>query len=140
MKTAARMSAIATTGPETSSMALRAASLRRHALFDVVLDGFDDDDGVVHDEADGEHEAKERKRIDGEAEQREDDERADEGDRHGEQGNESGAPALQKDVDDEDDEGERFEQRVDDLFHARGDGASGIEADLIVEILRETLP
>ena len=71
-KTAARISAMATTGPETSCMALRAASFGRHALFDVALDRFDDDDGVVNDQADGQHEAEQRKRIDGKAEQRKD--------------------------------------------------------------------
>lgn len=46
-------------------------------MLDVVFDGFDDDDGVVNDEADGEHEAEQRQRIDREAEQGEDHERPD---------------------------------------------------------------
>ena len=41
---------------------------RGESLVDVMLDGLDDDDGVVDDQADGEHEAEERERVDREAE------------------------------------------------------------------------
>ena len=51
---------------------LESGVARRHAFFNVTLDGFDDDDGVVDDEADGEHEPEQRESIDGEAEQRKD--------------------------------------------------------------------
>jgi hypothetical protein len=43
----------------------------RHPLFDVVLDRFDDDDRVVDDESNREHQPEERQRVDGEPEQRE---------------------------------------------------------------------
>ena len=85
MNTAARMSAIATTGPDTCSMAFKRGVAGREPLLDVVLDGLHHHDGVVHDEADGEHEAEERQRVDGEAEQREDHERADQRHRHRQQ-------------------------------------------------------
>ncbi len=112
---------------------------RGHALFDVVLDGFDDDDGVIDDQADGEHQAEERKRVDGEPEQREDHEGADERDRHGEQGDERGAPSLQEDVDDQDDEGQRDEERDEDLVNAGVDGRGGVERDVIRHVRREGL-
>jgi hypothetical protein len=38
--------------------------------------GFDHHDGIVHDQADRKDQAKERKRVDGETEQREEQERA----------------------------------------------------------------
>ena len=38
-------------------------------IFVKVLDSFNDDDGVVHHEADGQHETKQRKRVDGKTEQ-----------------------------------------------------------------------
>ena len=36
---------------------LEGGVLGRHAFFDVAFDGFDDDDGVVHHQADGQHQA-----------------------------------------------------------------------------------
>ena len=37
---------------------------------DIALDVFDDDDGVVHDDADGQHQAEQREVIDGKAQRR----------------------------------------------------------------------
>ena len=45
-------------GPNNSSIALIAASWPRHALLDVVRRAFDDDDGVIDDDADREHDAR----------------------------------------------------------------------------------
>ena len=92
--------------------------LGRHAFFDVVLHCLDHDDGVIDDKADGQHQSEQRERVDGEAERREDDERADERDRHGEQRDECRAPALQEYVDDQDHESKRDSQREDDLMYA----------------------
>ena len=39
-------------------------------MLDVVLDGLDDDDGVVHHDADGQHQAEERQVVQAEAERR----------------------------------------------------------------------
>ena len=104
MNTADSTSAMPTTGPETSSIALKVGVLRRHAFLDVVLDRLHDDDRVVHHEADRQHQAEQRQRVDGKAEQREEDERPDERDRHGQQRNQRRAPALQEDEDDDDDQ------------------------------------
>ena len=51
---AVRISAIATTGPDTSSIALR-RHRAGHPFLDMALDGLDDDDGVVHHQTDGQH-------------------------------------------------------------------------------------
>jgi len=40
------------TGPETCSMALSVAFARSESMFDMMLDGFDDDDRVVDHDAD----------------------------------------------------------------------------------------
>ena len=81
MNTADRMRAMATTGPDTSFHCLEGGVVRRQPLLDVVLHRLHHHDGVVHHEADGEHEAEERQRVDGEAEEREEHEGADQGDR-----------------------------------------------------------
>ena len=56
----------------TSDIALMRRLARRHPLLDVVLDRLDDDDRVVDDEPDRQHEAEERERVDREPEERED--------------------------------------------------------------------
>ena len=66
-----------------------------------MLDRLDDDDRVVDDEADREHQPEERQRVDREAEQREDDEGADERHRHRQHRDERGAPVLQEQEDDD---------------------------------------
>ena len=69
--TAARINAIATTGPDTSCIACQRRFARAHAFLDVPLHRFDDDDRIVDDQADREHEPEQRERIDRKAEQRE---------------------------------------------------------------------
>ncbi len=54
---------------------------RRKPVLDVMLDRFDDDDGIIDHETDGEHQAEERERVHGEPEHREQRERADQRDR-----------------------------------------------------------
>ncbi len=58
---------MATTGPDTCSMASQAGLARRQAVLDVVLDRLDHDDGVVHDDADGQHQAEQRQVVQAEA-------------------------------------------------------------------------
>ena len=65
--TALSTSAMAMTGPETSSMAWIVGVARRQAVLDVVLDRLDDDDGVVHDDADRQHQAEQRQVVEAEA-------------------------------------------------------------------------
>src|SRR5262245_5726270 len=104
-----------------------------------MLYGFDDDDGVVDDETDRQHQAEQRQRIDREAEQRKDQEGADQRDRHGEQWNERRAESLQEDEHDDDDEDQRFEQRLDDLLDALGHRQRRVERDDVVEVGRKLL-
>ena len=67
MNTAISTSEMAISAPPTSSMVLCAASLGRHALAQIALDVLDHDDGVVDDDADGEHEAEQRQRVERDA-------------------------------------------------------------------------
>ncbi len=70
--------------------------LRRLAEADVALDVFHHDDGVVHHDADGQHQAEQRQRVERETEQVHDREGADQRHRHGGQRNDRGAPGLQE--------------------------------------------
>ena len=94
---------------------------RAETLLHVLFDVFDDDDGVVDNEADREHHGKERQRIDGEIEDDERSERTDE--RHGdsEQRDDRRAPVLQEDENDEHDERERLGECMEHLLDRRLD-------------------
>ena len=67
--TAHSTSAIAMIGPVTSRIACCVAVARREPVRDVALDVLDHDDRVVDDDADREHEAEQRQRVEREAEQ-----------------------------------------------------------------------
>ena len=79
------------------------------------------DNGVVHDDADRQHQAEQRQRIQGQAKRRHDREGADQRDRHRQQRNDGGAPVLQKQDDHEHHQQQRFEQSlhhgIDGLLH-----------------------
>ncbi len=104
-----------------------------------MLHGLDHDDRVVHHQTDGQHQAEERERVDGEAKQREKRECANQRHRHGQQRNQCRPPALQEDEHDDDDQHDRLDQRLLDLLHALGHGQRGVESDDIVETRRKTL-
>jgi hypothetical protein len=113
--------------------------LRRHAVLDVVLDGFDDDDRVIDHETDRQHQAEQRQGVDREAEHREEHEGADQRHRHRQQRNQRRPPALQEDEDDDHHQHQRFDQRVLDLLDPFGDRQRRVERDDVVEVGRETL-
>jgi len=85
---------------------------------------FDHHDGIVDDDADGEHDREQGRKIDGETEGRHGCEGADDGDRHGRAGYQHGAPILQEDEDDKEHEDRRFDQGLvhlmDGLAHEGG--------------------
>ena len=80
--------------------------LRTHDTFNV----FKHNDGVVHHDTDGKHQSEQRKRVDGVAKGVQARERADNGHRHGNAGNERGAPVLQKDVNNDEHQDHGFDQ------------------------------
>ena len=58
---------MAITGPETSLHRLDRRLARRQAVLDVMLDRLDDDDRVVDDDADRQHQAEQRQVVEAEA-------------------------------------------------------------------------
>ena len=55
------------------------------------------------------------------------------------QRNERGAPALQKNKNDDDDENQRDDQRAHDVVHALGNGERGVERNDVVQVGGKTL-
>ena len=100
---------------------------RGQAGVELGLHGFDDDDGVIDDEADGEHEAHQADGVDVHPEEGEEEEGADDADGDGGEGDEGGAPALQEDEDDEHDEHEGFDEGAQDFFNAEAHAQGGVE-------------
>ena len=99
---------------------------------------FNDDNGVVDHQASGQGNAKERKRIDGEAEQLDKCKGADERDRDGDRRNDGGTPIEQEQENDRDDDDNGLAQRDHDFLNGVVHGRGGIEGDLIFEPRRET--
>ncbi len=85
------------------------------SFLDIFRDAFDDHDGVVDHNADGKHDAEERREIDGEAQRRHRRERADDGDRHRRRRHQDRAEILQEDENDDQDENAGLPQRLVDL-------------------------
>src|SRR5882757_2900662 len=95
----------------------------------MVLYGLHDHDGVIDHQTDGEYQPKQRECVDRKTKGGEDDECSDERNRHGKQRDESGTPALQKDVDDQDHQYESDPQCLDDFMQACCNGLCGIQWD-----------
>ena len=93
----------------------------------MVLNSFDDDDGVIHHQTDRQHETKERKSVDGKSERREERECANERNRHRDHGNQRRPPILQEHVDDQDHQRHCDQQRHHDFVYAFGHRKRGIE-------------
>ena len=91
------------------------AASRRQPVLDVVLDGLDDDDGVIDHDADGQHQAEQRQVVQAEAQGGHDGEGADDGDRHGDQRNEGRPPVLQEQQHHQGDQNDGVAQRLDHL-------------------------
>ena len=128
---------MATTGPPTSSIAFSVADFRIHALVDVVLHGFDNDDGIIDHQANGKHETEQRERVDRESERRKNDERSDERNRNREQRNQRSPPALQKDEDNDDHEAKRLKERQQYLVNAGRDGLGGVQRHAVSDAWRK---
>ena len=77
----------------------RMASCEVVALFEVALDVFDGDGGVVDEDADGEREAAEGHDVDGLADEAEHDDRGENRERNGDGDDDGGAPAAEEEQD-----------------------------------------
>ncbi len=103
----------------------------------VVFDVFDDDDGVVDHQADGQDHAEQGQHVGGEAEQVDADVGADDGDRHGQDRDDGGTETLQEEEHHQDHQNHRLEEGVDDLLDGGLGELAGVENDLVFEPVRE---
>ncbi len=126
------------TGPDTCCMARMAASRGLHAVLDVVLDGLDDHNGIVHDDADGQHQAKQRQVVQAEPHGRHEGEGADDGHGHRDQGDQCRTPVLQEHQHDDGHQDDRDEQRLVDLVDRLLDKRRCVINDTVIHARRET--
>ena len=123
--------------PEQLVHGLDRRLLRRQAPLDVMRRALDHHDGIVHDDADRQHDREQRRQVDRESERRHGRKRADDGDRHRGHGHQHGAPVLQEHHDHDQHQDRRLEQRLpyffDGLAHERG----GVEGNAVGKSRRE---
>ena len=117
------------TGTAISRAPLRAASNGLHALLDVAVDVLDHDDGVVDDEADGEHQRQQREQVDGVAERQQREHHADQRQRDGDDRDQRRAQIAEEQEDDDDDDQRRLEQRLLHLLDRGVDELGGVVGD-----------
>src|SRR6267142_3708185 len=97
-----------------------------HAGFDVTCDVFDDHDGVVDDETSTDGEGHEREIVERVVAQIHDAESADEGERHGDTGNDGGPVTAQEHKDHQNYEGDGNDQGDFDVVHRGTDGGGAV--------------
>ena len=110
---------------------------RREPEIEFMLHGLDHHDGIVHDDADREYEAEEREVVDAETGDVHCRERPDDGDRHGQEGNDRGPPRAEEHEYHECHEHDRIAERVEDLLNRSDNERSGVVADLPLHTGRE---
>ncbi len=108
-------------------------------LLDVALYAFDDNDGIVYHQADGEDQSEHRKGIDREAEQWKQNKRAYQRDGHGQHRDQGSAPVLQKKVDHQDHQNDSNQQGDNDLLHAFCNCPRLVQRYAVIHVLREAL-
>ena len=106
--TATSVSVIVTTAKPISRAPRIAGRERVHALLDVAEDVLQHHDGVVHHQADRQHQRQQRQRVDGEAEQRHQGEGADQADRDRDDRDDRGAHRAQEHEDHQRHQQDRF--------------------------------
>src|SRR6267143_7263482 len=102
-------------------------------MFDVVLNCLHYNDGIVHNQADSKHQAKQGKCVNGKTEYREYGKSADQRHWHSQQRNQSSPPSLKKDKHHENDENDGFNEGVINLDNAFSHRKSRIESHSIVK-------
>src|SRR5271169_4369 len=102
-------------------------------MFNVLFNGFDHNDRVVHYQTNCQDKTEQGEGIDGEAQKRKDEESSDQRHGYGQQWNQRGAPSLKEEVHNDNDENEGFDQGMDDLSYALGNGERCVQSNRIVE-------
>ena len=108
---------------------------RRLLALDAAHDVLEHDDCVVDDEADREHEAEQRQRVDRIAEARHDDKSRDDGYRDGDRRNDRCAHGADKGVDDGQHQCERYRQRLADFQQGGSYEHGGVDIDREFDIV-----
>ena len=102
---------------------------RLHALLDVAVDVLDHDDGVVDDEADGQHQRQQRQQVDGIAERQQREHHADQRQRNGDDRDQRRAQVAEEQEDHHDDDQRRLQQRLLHLLDRGVDELGGVVGD-----------
>ena len=97
------------------------------AFLHVLLDILDDDDGIIDDQADGQHHCKECQRIDGEVQHNERSQCTDQGYWHSQQRNDCSPPVLQEQEDNQHNQCQCFEERLHNFLDGSIDIVRTIE-------------
>ena len=118
---------------------LMGGGARRHPLFDMVFRGLDHHDGVVNDDADGQHQAEQRKRVEAEPHQRHGGESADDGHRHGDQGDQRRTPVLQEHQHHHGHQQHGVAESVENLVDRLADVGRGVVVDVVLDPLGKSL-
>src|SRR3977135_2845713 len=82
----------------------------------MTLDVFYHDDRVIDDKTDGEYDREQSKEVHGEPENLHQEDRADERDRNGDDGNNDGAPRTEEQKDDEHHDHQRLDEGLEDVL------------------------
>jgi len=98
------------------------------------LDVLQHDDGVVHDDADGQHQAEQRQVVQREAEDRHEEEGANERNRNGDERNDGGPPRLQEHDHHDHDENDGLTDRFLDRFYRFLNELRGVVEDVVSQI------
>ncbi len=104
-----------------------------------MLHGLDDDDGIVDNKPDGEHQPEERERIDRKPQEGKEHEGPHQGDGDGQERDECRPPALQEDENNDDDEDQGLVEGLDDLLDALRNGQGRVQGDHVVQVGGESL-
>ena len=122
--TAASVIVIAMIGPTSSRRGRERRLERTLPSLEVPLHVLDDDDRVVHDEADREHDREQRQQVDREAGGQHQERRADERDRDGHRRDQRRSRRAEEEEDHHDDDQQRLGERLEHLL----DGVPGCRA------------
>ena len=95
------------------------------------------DYGIVHNQADGKYQTKQREGINRKTKQREEDKRAYQGDRYRQERDQGSSPSLKEEIDDENHQRDGNHQGKDDFPYSLDDGTGGVERHRIVHISRK---
>ena len=101
------------------------------------LDVLDDDDGIVDDDADRQHNGQQRNGVGGISDRLERDEGADQADGDRKRRNQGGADIPEKQEHDDDDKDKRLDQCLLHLVHGVGDEHRRIVSDLPGQVVRK---